>query len=598
MQQKQRKKQEPFSISQATKAASLALVKSYNVAPHPALERYHNTQAPFLQKRQKLLVRHRLNKETGQTEPVWRENVTVYCDESGEVLFYFDEVEAERWVRFIQEHCRHVKGRWSGQTLKLHPWQLWLIREFYGWRQIGTALRRYKYLFLYLPRKNGKSLLVATLALGHLLLDPELGPEIYATASTDEQAGKLFEMARGIIKQDLELTRKLEALKGNISYRDGREGYFRPIPFNPDGFHGANPSVVILDEYHVHKTTGMKRVGETGVGAREQPAVIIISTAGDRRNTPCELELNYAKAIRDGALAVPNYLPAIFQADENKPWDDLQTAIECNPCYPETPSKAFLLDEIEKARRDPAIMLEYQQLQLNWFIEKRTIWLDWDVWIKCRSRFDFREFRGQSVYWGVDLGSTDDLTALVLCKPGGLYEGDWHYYCHFWCPGETVKRKALLYPYAVWEKQGYLVRTPGAGTDHGFLRKDIETFDKMFALKKGRWDRANATSQATEMINTLGLNIEYMGQGSLSMTEPIKFLKTLALNGRLKVFNPVLDWMSANCVTVGDSRAIKFDKADNNSKIDGMVAMAMATSAALSEIANSEEEKQGGIFFV
>lgn len=529
--------------------------------------------------------------------PVWRENVTVYCDESGEILFYFDEVEADRWIRFIGEHCRHVKGRWAGQTFTLNPWQKWLIREFYGWRQIGTALRRYKYLFLFLPRKNGKSLIVAALALGHLLLDPELGPEIYATASTDKQAEKLFEMARGMIKKDPELNKRLEALKGNISYRDGREGYFRPIPFNPDGFHGANPSVVILDEYHVHKTTGMKRVGETGVGAREQPAVIIITTAGDRRNTPCETELHYAKSIRDGVLTVHNYLPVIFEADEKKPWDDIETAIECNPNYPESPSRAFLLDELQKAKRDPAIELEYKQLQLNMFIEKRTIWLDWDVWKQAsKEKFDFRQFKGQSIYWGADFGSEDDLTALVLCKPGGLFEGDWFFHCHFWCPGETVKRKAHLYPYAIWERQGYLKRTPGAGTSHAGIRADIELYDKYFHLKKGRWDRAYASGLAPEMVQSLGLNIEYMGQGTFSMTEPIKFLKTLALNNRLKVCNPVLDWMSSNTLTVGDSKAIKFDKADDNSKIDGMVAMAMAVSAALSDIVI--EEKKGGISFV
>ncbi len=592
------KKENQFLKKSAIERAHLSLAKSYNVAPHPALDRYHSSQAGFLQKRPELIVRHRINKTTGASEPVYRSNVTVYCDpDTGEILYYFDEVEADRWIRFIETHCRHVKGKWTGQPFQLEPWQRWLIREFYGWRKIGTALRRYKYLFLFLPRKNGKSLLVAALALGHLLLDNELTPEIYATASTDEQAGKLFEMARSMIAKDPDLFARLEALKGNISFRnDPHGGYFRPIPFSPDGFHGANPSTVILDEYHVHKTTGMKRVGETGMGAREQPTVIIISTAGDKRNTPCELELEYAKQIRDGVIVVRNYLPAIFQADENKPWDDIETAIECNPNYPNSPNRDFLLDEIEKAKRDPQIQLEYEQLQLNRFIEKRIVWLNWDVWRKAKQSFDFREFKNQPIYWGVDLANTEDLTALVFCKPGGLFDGDWYFHAHFWCPGETVKRKKLFLPYEIWKKQGYLVQTPGAGTDYSKIREDLSAYSKYFNLKKGRWDRANATMLANECINSVGVSIEYMGQGTLSMTEPIKFLKALFLNERVKVSNPILDWMSSNTLLIGDDRACKFDKADDNAKIDGMVAMVMAVAAALSDIV--VEEQKGGISFL
>lgn len=582
-------------------AATLSLVKGYNVAPHPALDRYHTTQGAHLEIRERLLVRKELvpvldsaGEKTGETfeREIWLENVTVYLNDQGEIEFYFDPAEAQRWIDFIEKYCTHAKAKWAKQPLLLEAWQKWIIREFFGWRRIGTALRRYKYLFLFLPRKNGKSLLIAALALGFLLIDGEMTPEIYATASTDEQAGKLFEMAKAMVNQNPELNSRLEALKGNISCA-ANGGYFRPIPFNPDGFHGANPSAVILDEYHVQKTTGMKRVGETGMGARDQPAVLIITTAGDRRNTPCEIELNYALSIRDGALVRPNYLPCIFRAEESEDWKLIETAINCNPNYPLSPSRAFLLDELEKALTDPKIELEYRQLQLNQFIEKRTIWLDYSIWTKGKTVFDFRQFRGEKIYWGLDLGSTDDLTALVLVKPGGENSGDWFLHAHFWCPADTIKIKALSHSYLIWSRQGYLVETPGAATDYGFIKRQLLAYDKYFNLTKGYADRANATWLIQQLRDEEGIEVDFMGQGLLSMTEPIKFMSVLAKHERLKHNNPVLDWMSSN--TIGDvsQLAVKFDKSDDTVKIDGMVAAAMGVNAALGDLKAGPDYSDG-----
>jgi len=589
----------------ADKAASLSLVKGYNVAPHPALDKYHTTQGAFLQKRERLLVRVEkkpiLDDEgepTGQIEEreIWLEDVTVYVDESGEILYYYDAQEAKRWIDFIHQYCTHAKGKWAKQPLILEQWQQWIIKEFFGWRQIGTALRRYKYLFLFLPRKNGKSLLIAALALGFLLIDGENSPEVYATASTDEQAGKLFEMAQAMVRQNKELNSRVEALKGNI-FCHANEGYFRPIPFNPDGFHGANPSAIILDEYHVQKTTGMKRVGETGMGAREQPAVLIITTAGNRRNTPCEIELNYAINIRDGSLIKPNYLPCIFRAEEHEPWEDIETAIKCNPNYPQSPNRNFLLDELEKAKTDPIVALEYQQLQLNRFIEQRVIWLNYSIWIKGKRPFDFREFRGEKIYWGLDLGSTDDLTALVLCKPGSIISGEWFFHAHFWCPEDTIKSKSVQLPYMVWEKQGYLVKTPGAATDYGFVKEQLLAYHQYFNLTKGYIDRANATWLTQQLREEEGMNVDFMGQSTLSMTEPIKLMMTLAKAGRLVHNNPILDWMSSNTIGDGNKIALKFDKADDTVKIDGMVAAAMATNAAIGDL-QMEPDHSEGLFIV
>lgn len=581
-----------------TNDKALSLVLAYNVAPHPMLDKYHQNQKHRLQIRNKVLCRTEKQRDQNGQErivQVVRDNVTCYIDDDGKVKYYFDEQEADRWINWIQTFCTHAKARWTGDPLILNPWQKWILREFFGWRKLGTKLRRYKYLFLFLPRKNGKSLLIAALALGLMLIDGEKTPEIYATASTDEQAGKLFEMALAMIKQNPELESRLQGFKGNITYKDERTGYFRPIAFNPDAFHGANPSVLILDEYHVQKTTGMKRVGETGMGARDQPIVAIVSTAANERATPCEKEFYYACNIRDGVIEKDNYLPCIFQAvipdgpEGAETWMDIQTAIDCNPNYPDSPSHDFLVDELEKALADPLVALEYKQLQLNIFIEKRQIWLPYDVWLKGKTKFDFRQFRGEKLYWGCDLGSEDDLTALVLVKPGGLFEGDWYVHAHFWCPKNTVIAKRNYLSYQIWQDKGFLEVTPGNATNYSRIKERIKAYSEYFNLDLGNMDRFNATWLASLINDEDNIKTEFMGQGTASMTEPIKYLITLAKSGRLKHNTPILDWMANNTVSDGDWRAVKFDKADEDSKIDGMVALAMAVSGALRNLSAPKE---------
>lgn len=578
---------------------------AYNLPPLEPLAKYAKNQTKFLKIVPKLEVRQDpIYGEDGEIEgyaPVIFKDALVWCDHTGEIKYYFDRVEAQRWIDFVETYGRHCKGEWRGQSIKLEQWQIWIILEFFGWRRIGTPYRRYRFLFDYIPRKNGKSLLFAILALGFLMIDGEQAPEVFDVASSKDQSDTLFEMALFMAGHDkgkdyahediLELT---DTYKSLIESKHNG-GIFRPLPFSPGVFHGKNPHLLIVSEYHAHKTDEMKRVGETGQGVRKQPAVILDTTAGDDKDTPCFEELLMARDIRDGALVMANYLPIIFEAEEDDPWDSLETAKKANPMYGITLMPEFFQGEIDMAKARPTRKREYLQLQLNRYVQDVKCAFDYDQWIKGRKKFDFRDFRGHPIYGGFDLASVDDLCALVnVAAPDGLHG---HFYLHgqFWCPEKTIIAKRHQANYELWKERGFIKATPGSATDYAYIEEQIALFHKYLGYKLLHGDRAQATFLAQNLINKEAVPIEFIGQGWVSMTEPIKFLQTLVLRERLHHDNPVMDWMIKHTILYGTDRACRFDKQSPGAKIDGMVALAMAIAAALRCLV--EPEDSAGVWF-
>lgn len=564
---------------------------AYNPPPLEPLARYARNQCKFLKIVPSLEVRcDPVFDDEGEVvryEPVKFKDCQVWRNAQGEIVYYYDDAEAQRWIDFIEEKGRHTKAEWRGQPLKLAAWQKWLIREFFGWRCIGEAYRRYKYWFNYIPRKNGKTLLFSIVGIGFLMIDGEPGPEVFEAASAKDQSDTLFEMARemcgfegGKDFADEDLM-ELTVPSKNLIECKFNGGIFRPLPYSPGAFHGKNPSLMIISEYHAHKTDAMKRVGETGQGARKQPAVIIDTTAGEDKNTPCFEELLMARDIRDGVIVMPNYLPVIFEALEDDPWDSLETAKKTNPMFGISLSPRFFEGEIAMAKVRPTAKREYIQLQLNRFVQDVKAAIDFDVWVKGRTKFDFRQFRGSPMFGGFDLASEDDLCALVnVCAPGGLF-GDWYVHGHFWCPESSIVAKRNTANYHLWKERGYLVATPGNATDYEYIFNQIKDYNDFLSYKLLYGDRAQANMITTRLRNDEGIPVEFIGQGWISMTEPIKFLQTLVLSGRLKHNNPVLDWMVKHAILYGTDRACRFEKQSPGAKIDGMVALAMALAAGI-----------------
>lgn len=576
---------------------------AYNLPPLEPLAVYARNQCKFLKVVDSLHVRDLVERnefgEEVSRRPLILKKVTVWCNHRGEIEYYFDPEEAQRWIDFIEEKGRHKTAEWRGLPLKLAHWQKWIIREFFGWRRINTAYRRYKYWFDYCPRKNGKTLLISTVSIGLLTIDGEKAPEIYDIGSAKDQSDTLFSMAQfqcgyeeAAEWADADLI-ELCQVSTNLIETKFNGGIFRPLPFSPGAFHGKNPSGLIVEEYHAHPTDEMRDVGTTGQGVRQQPVVIIDTTAGEDTDTPCYEELLVARDIRDGVIVQPNYLPVIFEASENDPWDSLETAKKCNPMYGISLTEEFFKDSIAMAKIKPLQKRRYVQLQLNRFVQDSKAAFDFDFWIKGRAKYDFRQFRNEPIGAGLDLASIDDLSFLAMvAAPDGI-DGNWYTHFHAWCPEEVVTNKKTVGNYGLWKEQGFLVATPGNATDYTYVYETIEAYSKYFNFALLNVDRYNATWLAQKLMGIEGLPVEFFGQGTASMTEPIKFLLTLYMSGRLKHNNPIIDWMVKNTILYGNDRACKFEKKSATVKIDGLVALAMAVAALLRKLSEASEGGSG-----
>lgn len=586
-------------------------ILAFNLPPHKALAEYAINQVPFLSVERSLHCRtdYVKNKFTKTKEPqdVIRKNVTVWRDQDGEIKYYFDEVEADRCVNWLHRIGRHIFGPQRGQRIELSPWQIWIVRELCGWRRIGTAFRRYKYLFLFIPRKNGKTLFIALLALLLLLIDREQGPQIFNVASSSGQSETMFEMAKalcgGTKKSPFgyahdDLRSRTDVLEKNISCQKNG-GYIVPLPWNAGAFHGKNPSGLIIEEFHRHPDNTMKSVGEKGMGVRMQPLVLIDSTAPDRYDSPCGKELDQAKRIINGSQVTPNYLPIVFQAKLSKKkgrtWDSIEVAAECNPQFGISLTREFFEDEIRKAKEDPVEELEYKRHQLCLIVDTPTAVAPYHFWVKGKRQFDFRQFIGKPIYMGLDLGSVDDLSALAMVHPGRLLNAPWYVHAQFWCPEYTVEHSRNRELYLAWKKQGRLIVTPGAAMEYDFVEEQIVEWSEKFKIRKGKVDPYNAPQLVQNLIDDHGLPFHMQRQHSTHMSEPIKQMITLIRNKRLVHNNPILDWMFQNTIVVPRAHGlVSLDKLTADAKIDGMVALAMAIAAGIDPEDDEDAFEQRG----
>jgi len=234
---------------------------------------------------------------------------------------HFDEAEATRAIHFV-ERLKHCKGESAGKRFLLEPWQQSIIANLWGWRR-SDGTRRYRTAFIYVPRKNGKSSLAASLILLLLYADDERGAEIVGAASEYQQASLIFTYARGMIEQSPELLERSSIYKGQMKAVQLKDGYstYRVVSREAASQHGGNLSGFVLDELHALDDSELLQVLETSVGARKQPLGIFITTADyQREGSPCNLMYDRACEIRDGVISDPSFLPVIYEASRDDDW--------------------------------------------------------------------------------------------------------------------------------------------------------------------------------------------------------------------------------------------------------------------------------------
>jgi phage terminase large subunit-like protein len=489
----------------------------------------------------------------------------------------------ERSVRFINNLT--LSDDFQGAPFTLRPWQEVIPRQLFG--TIGPdGLRQYRRCLIFLPRKQAKTQLMAAIALFIVLGSGLKGQTVVLAASDREQASHLFDKCAEMIEADAFLRKKCRVLYSlkRIETRAGRN-VIKVISADGRRNHGQNPSVVILDEVHTQPNRKLHDALATAFGARKEPLMILISTAGNERGTLIHDEYTYACKVRDGEIIDPTYLPVIYEAGAEDDWTDEATWFKAMPALGDFVSIDHFRKLLARAQADPSEEAIFKQFYLNLWVAQAVKWVNRDGWDLCGQHvFDRDSLLDKKCYGGLDLSNKSDLTAFVLVFP--MPDGTYRVLFWGWIPEEYAKKHNGRggNKYLEWAKQGFITLTPGYYIDHRLIREKILEIKRLYKIMRTLYDPWNATQMALQLIEK-GMKLEECRQGYNTMNEPTKELGVLIGTEKLHHNdNPCLNWQAENAVSVRDPAGnIKLDKEHSADKIDGLVCTVMGLAGAMTD---------------
>ncbi|HCD9749539.1 terminase TerL endonuclease subunit [Pseudomonas aeruginosa] len=498
--------------------------------------------------------------------------------------YVFDEARADRAVKFMQL-MPHTKGKWSASKSKLvfEPWQVFIEANIFGWVKKDTGKRRFREAYEEVPRKNGKSARLAARGIYLFAADGESGAEVYSGATTEKQAFEVFRPA-------WMMAHKLENLRNRFGIElSGNQknpgpmfvmedmSKFETVIGNPGD--GASPHAALVDEYHEHDTDALVDTMQTGMGAREQPLLSIITTAGSNLGGPCYEKRRDVIRILEGQTIDETIFGIIYTIDEDDPWDDPASLIKANPNYGVSVFPDFLLAQLQQAKRSASKQNAFRTKHLNQWVGARTVWMNMLAWQRQKRDFTIADMAGCRCWMALDLASKKDVAALVM-----LFEKAGQFYCtpRFYAPEAAAEENEKYQNFAL---EGHLVLTPGSMTDYAFIEADILDLAKQIDLQDSAFDDWQANYLITRLSNT-SIPVVDFNQTVKNMSDPMKEVEARVIARTLwHDGNPVMTWMMGNVAAKIDAKENIYPRKENdndpNCKIDGPVALIMAMGRAL-----------------
>ncbi len=496
---------------------------------------------------------------------------------------------ADQAVKFINA-LTHT-GDFAGEPFKLRPWQEdQIVRPMF--REKAPGELQYQTVFIALPRKQGKTELIAAVLLFLLIALKRLDRRIFSASGDRAQAALIFRAAASMVRQNANLDRVCRVYDGGkkIDY-EPLDCHYEALSSDAPGKHGLNPSAVLFDEVHVLPDRKLHEALTTAFGGRKAPLKIYITTAGYDRTSLCYELWQYARKVRDGVIDDPTFLPLLWEAKPEEDWTSEEVWHRVMPALGDFCSIDFIRQECKTAREIPSYENSFRQLYLNQWTEQATRWLQVERW-QASGRINGHhipphvlasELRGESCYGGLDLGVTGDMSAYAnLFK---LASNDYRFLLHFWAPREGKWRKEPRNRdlYDLWHKQGYLTYTEGETTDHQQIEEEIVALNETYPLKVLNADRAFASQMLSNLFNRHGLPVKGISQGPVVMSEPITKFEELTLAGHIHHGdNPILNWNVANAVVRNLRTGLRhLDKENATERIDGLSACLNALAGAI-----------------
>lgn len=500
--------------------------------------------------------------------------------------YVFDVEAAENVCEFV-ELLPHTKGKWGKkkELIVLQPWQMFIFICIFGWKIRKSGLRRYRKAYIAVPRKNGKSIIAAGIGLYMFAADGEFGAEVYSGATTEKQAWEVFRPAKQMLERTPELLDYLGAevwAKMLLSPEDGSR--FEPVIGKPGD--GASPSCAIVDEYHEHDSSDLVDTMETGMGSRDQPLMVEITTAGFNIAGPCYDQESDAKRMLQGALVEDELFAIIYSIDDDDDWSDPKALAKANPNMGISVDRDFLLSQQRQAINSASKQTRFKTKHLNVWCSAKSAWLNILEWNKCAD-YTLRpeQFVGCDNWVTLDLASTSDVCVVMQVFRKRIQNKD-HYYLFgkYFLPENAIENDAKNQnAYRKWVIEGFLEQHDGAEIDYDLIGEHTTDMLSKYQPKEVAYDPWKAAHLAQKLMKEGAEAVEFR-QTVQNMSVPMKELESAVKAGRLHHDgNPVLTWMASNVVAKLDAKDNIYPRKEKNEqKIDGIVAAIMGIARAMS----------------
>lgn len=514
--------------------------------------------------------------------------------------YHYDKEKAERPIKWIERKIKHTQGKWAGQPFLLEDWQKTILRDAFGWYHKKTGLRKHRFVYVELPKGNGKSYLLSAVNLYLAFGEKENSAEVYCVAGDREQARIVFNSCKDMVENSEALNSALDCYKNSIVHKPTLSS-IKVISAEAYSKHGYRPYGICFDEMHVQPNRELYDTLTRGMIKREGSQCWMITTAGVK-NTFAETIHDYAKKVRDGLVEDPSWLPVIYtvpiEADpfEEKNWTDANPGL----------GTILNLDNFRvlarEAKNNPTALNGFKRLHLNIWTGSTESWIPPHVFEQCNlGGVSEEDLQGAPCWAGLDLASTRDLCSLSIIWE--LSENSYLWRCWFWCPDDTIIERTLRenVNYEVWRDEGYVFATPGNAVDHTYIEKFILEMHEKYNFSLG-FDPWNADQLAARLYTNNDVQIRKIPQNITRLSEPCKWLEGHVYEKKINhEGNPVLAWQMDNVEIARDSNDnIKPHKGKSKGRIDGIYSCITAI-AEMMECKKEEVEEdpyKDGVTFV
>lgn len=534
---------------------------------------------------------------TKKQKAFWKKNLAGFnpWKNPGKAKFY---PHLAIWaISYIETNLCFTTGEFAGKPFKLEMWQKLLIGHLFGWLN-PDGTRRFRKIFLYIPRKNGKTELAAALGTIFFIADDEPTAEVYCGALTVSQANIFFKNVKAMIRRNPELAERVKPPKGRTSrtlFDDETESTLKVLAADEETTQGFNPHCAVIDEVHTLKDGSFPGALEEGMGSRRQPMVIMITTAADAGDNFCNQELDYAQKIRDGLVSDPSYFPCIFKADEKDDISSPDTWAKANPNLNVSIKQSFLEQQYKKMSKTITGLARFKKYYLNLPTLKNESWVEVETWKNCKATFPESDLLGQRCILACDRSQVSDLSVV-----GAFFPDLQAYTCRFIVPRSTSDEKE---EYNQWAKQGLVqISEFSAIRDEELFEMVDEIFSKNYKVEKFCYDPWRMERLSKDINEKLKIPIQPIPQSFKELSAVTNDLEIAIRNGTLRHFsNPILEWMIQNVRLEKDHKEnVKLVKEHKNSpkKIDGIITLVMAYKGAKTEESEEKPFSYSGVTFL